>query len=270
MDNQQLVQSVVTAHQLLETLAQNPEGSSLTELSRELGMTPSRVLRHLATLVELQLVERDDGEPVYRLGVGLMRLAERAERQHNVIRLSYPALRQLSDRFGQATYLARRQGAQALVWISLESEGAPHITMPPGMPCSLTGSACGRVLLAFDPEAKVREPLKLKAGEGYPDPIPTKAALEERLQRIRTTFYDQHGTDGSNAIFTLAAPILDHRDRAVAVMAVAGFSVFFPHQSEILLEALLETAEELSKELGSRCEWPARTPGAVHSRTGTS
>ena len=259
MDNQQLVQSVVTAHQLLETLAKNPEGSSLTELSRELGMTPSRVLRHLATLVELQLAERSDGEPLYRLGVGLIQLAERAERQHNVVRLAYPVLRQLSDRFGQATYLVRRQGTHAQVWISLESEGAPHITMPPGMHCSMTGSACGRVLLAFDPEAKVREPLKSEASEGYPDPISTRAVLDERLEHIRASFYDQHGTEQSNAIFTLAAPILDHRERAVAVLAVAGFSVFFPQQSELLLEALLERAEALSRQLGSRREWPARS-----------
>lgn len=259
MDNQQLVQSVVTANQLLEALARKSEGSSLTELSRELGLTPSRALRHLTTLVELQLAERTGGEPIYRLGVGLIRLAERAERQHNVLRLAYPAVRDLSDRFGQATYLARRQGTQALVWLSLESEGVPHLSMPPGMACSMSGSACGRVLLAFDPEARINERLESKASAGYPDPIPTKAALDERLDRIRTDFYDQHGTAGeSNAIFTLAAPVLDHKERAVAAIAVAGFSVFFPQQSEALLDALLASAEGLSRTLGSRRVWPRR------------
>ena len=259
MDNQQLVQSVVTANQLLEALAHKSEGSSLTELSRELGLTPSRALRHLTTLVELQLAERTDKDSTYRLGVALIRLAERAQRQHNVLRLAYPALRDLSDRFGQATYLARRQGGQALVWLSLESEGMPHLAMPPGMACSLTGSACGRILLAFDPEAKIAEPLEAKASEGYPDPIPTKAILDRRLDRIRTSFYDHHGTaDESNAIFTLAAPVFDHKERAVAVLAVAGFSVFFPQQSEALLDALLANAESLSRKLGSRCAWPPR------------
>ena len=256
MEKQNLVQSVATANELLHALSRSSDGSSLSELSRELDMTPSRVLRHLMTLVDLGLVERAGSDPVYRLGVELVRLGERAQRQHDVARLAYPGLRRLADKFGDAAYMARRLGSRAVVWLSLEGEGSPHLTMAPGMWTSLSGSAIGRVFLAFDPDAELDEPLKSKPTEGYPDPLPTRAALEERLARIRERYFEKHGIGEANAIYSLAAPVFNYREVAVAVIAVAGFSVFFPRHGEALLAGLLDTAKDLSSRLGSERTWP--------------
>lgn len=256
MENQQRVQSVVAANQILEALATKGEGSSLTELARLLNMTPSRVLRHLTTLVELQLVERTGAEPIYRLGIGLVRLAERAAHQHDVGRIALPALRRLSDEFGQATYLVRKQAGHASVWLSFESDGVPHLAMSPGMSFSLSGSASGRVLLAFDADAQTNVPLSAKPRHDFPDPIPTRKALEERLERIRQVFFDHHSIGHATAIYGLAAPLLGHEDRAVAAIGLGGFSVQLPGRAGKLLGALLDTAAEVSRQLGSRCDWP--------------
>lgn len=266
MDNQQRVQSVVAANQILEALATRGEGSSLTELARLLDMTPSRVLRHLTTLVDLQLVERTGTEPIYRLGIGLVRLAERAAYQHDVGRVALPALRRLNDVFGQATYLVRKQGGRASVWLSFESDGLPHLAMSPGMSFSLSGSASGRVLLAFDPDASLDVPLAAKPRHDFPDPIPTRKALEERLKQIRQIFFDQHSIGHGTAIYGLAAPLLGHDDRTVAAIGLGGFSVQLPGRAGALLRALLETAEEVSRQLGSRREWPKAAARAEHAK----
>lgn len=266
MDNQQRVQSVVTANQILEALATKGDGSSLTELARLLDMTPSRVLRHLTTLVDLQLVERTGAEPIYRLGIGLVRLAERAAYQHDVGRIALPALRRLNDEFGQATYLVRKQAGRATVWLSFESDGLPHLSMSPGMSFALSGSASGRVLLAFDADARKDVPLAPAARHDFPDPIPTRKGLEERLEHIRQVFFDHHSIGHATAIYGLAAPLLGHDDHTVAAIGLGGFSVQLPGRAGKILGALLDTAAEVSRQLGSRRTWPTKAARAEQAR----
>lgn len=258
MDYQQRVQSVVTAHQVLEALSTQPTGVSLTELSRLLNMTASRVLRHLGTLVELQLVERTGAEPLYRLGIGLVRLGERASVQHDVSRIAFPAVKRLNDRFGDATFLVRRQGDRAQAWLSLPSTGVPQLTMPPGMSLSLTGSVAGRVLLAFGGGPVEHLPLGTEPKWDEPEPIRTPALLDARLARIRKRLFDQHGVDQSNAIFGLSVPILNHEERAVAALTMVGFSVRLrmDDAGDAILQALMEGGADVSRQLGSSTVWP--------------
>lgn len=258
MNGQQRIQSVIVAHQILEALAAVVDGAPLSELARVLQMPPPRVLRHLSTLVDLQLVERSGSEPVYRLGSGLIRLAENAAAQHEVTRLALPALKRLNSDCGEATYLARERGGEAVVWVSLESREVPHLSMPPGMRSSLSGSACGRVLLAFG-EPRPTPPLTSKADRAYPDPIPTAAALEERVTAIRRDYYDSYGTEGANAVYNLAAPLLDHRGLAIASIGLIGFSILYRDRADALRSALMDAAATISRDLGYSGTWPGQT-----------
>ena len=255
MNGQPRVQSVIVAHQILEALASAVDGAPLSELARALQMPPPRVLRHLVTLVDLQLVERSGSEPSYRLGSGLIRLAESAAGQHEVTRLALPALKRLNSECGEATYLARERDGEAVVWVSLESREVPHLSMPPGMRSSLTGSACGRVLLAFG-EARPTPPLASKADRSYPDPIATAKALEKRLDAIRHDFCDSYGTEEANAVYNLAAPVLDHRGLAVASVGLIGFSILYRNRAEALRHALMDAAAMISRDLGYGGAWP--------------
>ena len=256
LNGQQRVQSVVVAHMILETLSKTPNGITLSELARLLGMTPPRVLRHLVTLADLQLVERSENEPVYRLGVGLMRLAERAAIQHDITRISLPAMRRLSDAHGEAIFLVRERFGAAVVWVSLESRDAPHLSMPPGMSVSLSGSACGRVLLAFDDPRPVPPPLSSVLSPEYPDPIGDVHTLAKRLKRIRQQYFDSYGTEGKAALYCFSVPVLDHRDHAIASIGLIGFSLMTKDREALLRGALLEAGRSISRELGNAAEWP--------------
>ncbi|WP_017670613.1 IclR family transcriptional regulator [Blastomonas sp. AAP53] len=249
MDNLQRVQSVVTAHQILDALAARPGGCSLSELARHLDMTPSRVLRHLGTLVELELIERTGNDPVYRLGIGLVRLATQAANQHEVGRVAIPALRRLHDDTGQAVYLARPQHTSATVWLSFESAGSPRLTMAPGMTFSLSGSACGRAILAFsEPRADLE--LASQPDDRFPDPIATHDELAERLAAIRQRGYDHYGTDLPNAAFSIAAPVFDHQGCAVGAIGMLGFSLHYHENGDLLLQALVRAAQSVSAQMG--------------------
>lgn len=250
LDGQQRVQSVVVAHQILRELSKAANGLPLSELARSIDMTPPRVLRHLVTLGDLRLVERSGSEPVYRLGIELVRLAQNAAAQHDVIRLALPVMRQLNAASAELVFLAREGDGTAVVWESLESLSVPRLSVPPGMSFSLTGSASGRVLLAFNaPRSSM--PLSVTRKPDFPDPIGSAAGLKRRLELIKSQRFDQYGLDGSNSYYTIAAPVLDFSSRAVAAIGMLGFSLQVKGHEKALIDSVKKAAESISRELGA-------------------
>lgn len=261
MKQSQKVQSVVTAHELMEAIGANPDGVALTELSRAVSMTPSRVLRHLQTMLDLQLVERAGTKATYRLGAGLIRLGESAAMQHDVSRAAFPVLRRLNDAYGLATFLVRRRGLQALVWLSLPSLEVPHLTMPPGKTFSLSGTAAGRVLMAFGDVPVPDVPLGPDPTDDFPDPMPNLAALEQRLAMVRRNFCEQLGSDRITELYSIAVPIFRHDEMASDAIVVLGLARGAIGQRDVLLPDLMRAAAEVSYQLGSRTAWPVEISG---------
>src|SRR4051812_50047929 len=85
------VRSVDRAAALLLALGESQGEAGVTELARRLGLHKSTASRLLATLQKRGLVEQDDETGKYRLGLVVIRLAERAERTLHLRRIAPPA-----------------------------------------------------------------------------------------------------------------------------------------------------------------------------------
>lgn len=247
------VQSVVFAHQILNELSLAGRAVSLAYLAKALKMTPPRILRHLSTLVELQLVVREGSEPVYHLGTELLRLSERANHQQDVIRVAYPHLVTLNETTGQAVYLVRAHRNGAVIWTSLQSDDTPYLMMPPGMSFSLSGSATGRVLLAFaDIEFKLDGSSRSQSSNN-PDPVASAKELKLRLEQIRERGYDHYGTEKSDlGLFSLGVPILDHDRVAIAAIGMVGFTASYQVRGSEALKQMQHCGALVSAAMGAQ------------------
>ena len=76
------VRSVDRAAALLLALGESQGEAGVTELARRLGLHKSTASRLLATLQKRGLVEQDDETGKYRLGLVVIRLAERVSHQN--------------------------------------------------------------------------------------------------------------------------------------------------------------------------------------------
>src|SRR5512135_585367 len=94
------VRSVDRAAALLLALGESPGAAGVTELARRLGLHKSTASRLLATLQRRGLVEQDDESGKYRLGLVVIRLAERAERTLDLRGIAMGEL----DRLARATH----------------------------------------------------------------------------------------------------------------------------------------------------------------------
>ena len=108
------VRSVDRAASLLLALGESAGEAGVTELARRLGLHKSTASRLLATLERRGLVEQDEESGKYRLGLVVIRLAERAERTLDLRGIAMPELERLARLTRETTGLGAVEGDQLL------------------------------------------------------------------------------------------------------------------------------------------------------------
>jgi DNA-binding IclR family transcriptional regulator len=212
----------------LDELALSREGLSLARLSERLG-TPKTSLLSLLRALEAGGYVTQAGGGLYRLGARAMRLgaliAARLPGKASVSSAMRPFLIELMEQTGETALLGvmgddRSHGVYVDI---VEGSGAIRFSSVVGTRRPLFCSAFGKVLLAF---------LEPPAIDAYLDATPLllpnggqrleRDEVQARLQRIRASGLSasfEEIVDGAGGI---AAPVLDHEDRLVCVLAIAA------------------------------------------------
>jgi DNA-binding IclR family transcriptional regulator len=245
------VRSVDRAAALLLALGDSAGEAGVTELARRLGLHKSTASRLLATLEKRGLVEQDEENGKYRLGLVVIRLAERAEQTLDLRSIAMPEL----DRLARATRETTGLGvldADSLLTVA-QADGPNLVAMVDwtGRYLPLHCAAAGKVLLASLPEREVMRLVRRGLDQCTDRTITRLEPLLEDLARVRrrgfaTAFGEYEPT--TNAV---AAPVHDARGAVVAAVAVWGPSFrVAPARVPELVQQAREAAAAVSVRLG--------------------
>ncbi len=149
------VRSVDRAASLLLALGECQGEAGVTELARRLGLHKSTASRLLATLQRRGLVEQDDETGKYRLGLVVIRLAERAERTLDLRSIAMPELERLARLTHETTGLGVLDGDQLLTVAQADGPNLIAVGDWTGRTTPLHCVASGKVLLAAMAERDV-------------------------------------------------------------------------------------------------------------------
>jgi IclR family KDG regulon transcriptional repressor len=244
------VQSVGMAFAVLEQLASAPDAIGTSELARRLGETKARVHRHLSTLRELGLVQKDASGDGYRLGWKSYRMGMSLVENFGLRKLAHRHLVRLHDDSGQT--LAMGGGPELTVIDAIQSTGDIAITIRAGSTIAAVSSALGRAVLAFQPESAQHAAL-----QAAPRTVTAKTPrdpkrLSRTLETVRRRWYELATGERLPGVAALAAPIFDDRNEAVGAVGLIGSaSVLNEPVPPEMLQALHEAARRVSEELGS-------------------
>lgn len=131
---------------VLETVADSPEGITVTELAAALGIGRTVVYRLVVTLEQHALIRRSsDGR--CRLGLGVLTFGRQVQ---PVVRdTALPALRLLADAVSATAVLTVVDGPEGLSAVVVEpSRSEVHVGVRAGARQPLENSAAGRAILA--------------------------------------------------------------------------------------------------------------------------
>ena len=216
------VRSVDRAAALLLAFSEFPAEAGVTELARKLGLHKSTASRLLATLQRRGLVEQDEESGKYRLGLVVIRLAERAEKTLDLRTLARPDLERLARATRETVSLAVVDGDRCRTVVQVDGPNMVACADWTDRTTPLHCVASGKVLLAAMAEREIMR-LARKGLESCTDrTITALEPLFEELARVRRRGFATAFSEwepGQNAV---AAPVHDARGRVIGSVGIWG------------------------------------------------
>lgn len=245
------VRSVDRAAALLLALGDSHGEAGVTELARRLGLHKSTASRLLATLEKRGLVEQDEETGKYRLGLVVIRLAERAERTLDLRAIAMPELDRLARATHETTGIGVLDGDQLLTVAQADGPNLVAMGDWTGRLAPLHSVAAGKVLMASMPEREVLRLVRRGLDHFTDRTITQLEPLLEELARVRRRGYAAAFGEYDASLNAVAAPVHDARGSVIAAVDVWGpaFRVT-PRRIPELVQQVREAAAAISVRLG--------------------
>lgn len=234
------IQAVENALDVLEALSEEDEEVRISQLSEKLHMNKTSVFRLLATFENRGYVEREEASGKYRLGLSAYEIGQKFLSRMGLLRQARPVMERLSRGCNESVYLAVRRRKEVLFLDMIDTTQKVKIVPLVGRRFSMTETAVGQTLLAFEASAS-----KEKSGNGSKN-------LEKQLEEIRSRDYVIGKGDLGEGIATIAAPLFGNGGKLHGVLCIVGPEFRLPEEviQRDLLPPLREASSIISSKLG--------------------
>ncbi len=223
------VQSVDRVLTILEAVAKSAEPVPLGQLTDLLGINQSSVFRLANTLKRRGFLANPGGRKSYVLGPSIWRMSRNYEWGGMLINICHEHVKALSNKTGETSHLAVREGRQALFVDHHASTKQIVVSGQTGEFMPLYCTAHGKALLADYGLAELKAlfgstPLKSYTART----IVTLPQLEKACARIRAEGYAADDLEYLEEVRCLAAPIRDQDGVTIASIGISAPASRFP------------------------------------------
>jgi IclR family transcriptional regulator, acetate operon repressor len=215
------VHSVDRAISILQVLARHG-AVGVTEIATELDVHKSTVSRLLGTLEARGLVEQGSNRGRYRLGYGVVQLAEGAARKHDLSVVSRPICQDLAEAVGETVNIAVKDGT-TVVSIDQVIGSATVTTMNwVGQRTPMHATSAGKVFLANMPAGELETTLAGGLVRYTDHTIVDIQVLAAELDTVRTRGYARTLEEHEVGLAAVAAPIKALNGDVIAALTISG------------------------------------------------
>ena len=200
----------------------HPLGASLTDIAQGLSLSKSTVLRLIAPLREVRLVDQEPETGRYRLGPQNALLGQVYLERLDVRRVASPLLHQLAQDVGETVHLVTFDPPEIVYIDKVESAQPVRMHSRIGNRQPAYSTATGKAFLAHATEAVVEKVIAAGLPPRTPNTITTAERLHAELRAIRERGYAVDDVENEPEIRCVAAPIHDHGGAVTTAVSVSG------------------------------------------------
>lgn len=252
MPDRYVIPSLNRAVGVLEQLAEQPEGLSLAQLTRETGIPKSTLYRILTTLQERECVVFDKERNRYRLGLKLWELGSAFLNQSDLYSAAVGTMKELAETCGESIFLGVLDDGEVVYVRRRESPKSVMAVRKLGQRVPVHCTATGTAMMAFLPSEDVKQILDGHAQERFnPKTVTDPSKLKRRLEHVRETRVAVVDGEYNEELLCVASPVLDetHEPRAALTVAMLSTQASEERVQEIV-PLVRRSAQRLSRELG--------------------
>jgi DNA-binding IclR family transcriptional regulator len=206
--------------QVLDTLAQQQGGMSLSGLADKLDLPKASVMRLLQALEGQAYVMREPGSFVFTLGPRALSLGLRSLQAASVAHRYRPLLSALVQRLGETCNLTTREGEQVLYIDRVETSEPLRMTLPPGSRVPLHCTASGKLFLSQMPDDQCLSLIQgLHRERKTAHTFTESSLLMAEIDRIRKRGIGTDNEEFINGMVAIAVPVRNAQGQCVAAVA---------------------------------------------------
>ncbi len=239
---------------VLKCLSRLGGRGNLKALADQVGQSPAKVHRYLASLIDEGLVAQDPVSQQYYLGAEAIQIGIAAMRQADPLRAVELALVRLREDHG-VTCFAAVMGNLGPTIVKMEEPGFPvTINVRVGSVLPLVWSATGRVFLGLLDDSRVRQmandEMALASSARRPG-LKGRDSIDRLCREVRKHGMAMVRDTYLPGISAVAAPVQDHTGRVCCVLTALGASGGFdPNLDGEVAQSLRQAAVAASARLG--------------------
>lgn len=242
--DQNTVQSLDRALDLIGIVARHP-GITLSALAEESGQAVATVFRALVTLQGHGMVELEEPGQIWHVGAGAFRLGSAFLRRTKVVERARPVMDALMRDTGETANLGMESRGEVLFLSQVETYEAIRAFFPPGTKGPMHSSGIGKALLAWYPEARVREIIARQGLAKFTTlTLTSEASLMRDLARTRERGYSVDDQERAEGMRCIAAPIFNAHGEPVAGLSVSGPAFRVSLSGAVVIGALVRAAAD--------------------------
>ncbi|WP_422926313.1 IclR family transcriptional regulator [Singulisphaera sp. PoT] len=244
--------AVRQAFAIVECVAAEIDGLTLTEISERLELPKNAVFRITRTLGGLGYLDRETDSLRFRLTNKFLTLGQPRGSSKSLAECAFPAMRTLRDSCKETVQVGVRSEDSGVIVEVLDGLYPLRIAVSPGLRFKLHDNAPGKCLLAYLPESDRAELIdRLELPPSTSRTITDRKRLRLECDRIVARGFATDEAEADEGIHCLAAPIFDRHRQAFATIWVSSPSRRMPEESFAATALLvMESAAEISQELG--------------------
>ena len=225
---------------VVELLARNPQGLTVSEIAAGLGLSISEIFRIIMVMERRQWLRKVAGDK-YRVTPAVLDLAFRATPAEELAVVAAPHMREFARITDQSCHLVIRNGDKGLVIMRQQNPGPTGFYVRVGMQLELESTCSGHVLLAFG----------LPTG----DDTASDARLQATLNAVRQRGYERMESARTLGVTDVSYPIFDFHGQIAAALTVPFLRLIDGTQAVQLddaQQALAETAKGITADLAGK------------------
>jgi DNA-binding IclR family transcriptional regulator len=251
------VQVIARAARILRVLEERPEGLTLAEIARQVGLARSTVQRILTALAnEDFVVEAQPGRGA-RIGPGLARIA--ASLASNLTEILHARLVALRDEFGETVDLSILSGASAVFIDQIPGRHRLVALSGVGQRFPLHCTANGKAMIACYPREHAAALIEKSVASHPTHPLADRAKLLREIETARRRQLAFDLGEHDSGIGAAGVAVFDSFGRPVAVSIPVPWSRFRARREE-LAKALKDFRHEMQVAVSGRANDHSKQP----------
>ncbi|HEY9081252.1 IclR family transcriptional regulator [Magnetovibrio sp.] len=222
-DSSGQVQSLCRALSILNVIADDDHGMTMTDISQRAGLPMSTTHRLLTTLQHERYVRYDNDQSLWKMGVQAFIIGNAFVRSRDIIATSRPFMAALMEKSGETVNLAVADQGECIYLAQVECRQMMRVQAKPGSRVPIHSSAVGKALLAAMPVEKAKKFIQMREFERATDnTVIDQQALCKEIEEVRETGFAYDDEEHCVGLRCVASAIFDEFGEPIAAVSLSG------------------------------------------------